>query len=127
MITPDEQNQFDNRDDYANNEDTAHQFGEADSASFNERQFEETAATEQTETQPDSNMDNARFNSAEQNAAVNQREDDGNTGGVDANINQQPLTTQGSSEEREENLGGTTNLTLDQLKKEHDPEGTNNA
>jgi len=31
-----------------------------------------------------------------------------------------PLTTQGTQEEIEENLGGTTNLSLDQLKKEGD-------
>ncbi|WP_407431386.1 hypothetical protein [Arcticibacter sp.] len=34
--------------------------------------------------------------------------------------NQKPLTTQGTQEEIEENLGGTTNLSLDQLKKEGD-------
>ncbi|MGN6639201.1 MAG: hypothetical protein ACTHJ8_09840 [Mucilaginibacter sp.] len=34
---------------------------------------------------------------------------------------QQPLSTQGDSEEKEEQLGGTTNLSLDQLKKEGDP------
>jgi len=30
----------------------------------------------------------------------------------------QPLTTQGDATEQEENMGGTTNLSLDQLKKE---------
>ena len=34
-----------------------------------------------------------------------------------------PLTTEGSQEEIEENLSGSTNLTLDQLKKERDPGG----
>ena len=34
-----------------------------------------------------------------------------------------PLTTEGSKEEIEENLSGSTNLTLDQLKKERDPGG----
>ena len=34
--------------------------------------------------------------------------------------NKKPLTTQGTQEEIEENLGGTTNLSLDQLKKEGD-------
>lgn len=34
--------------------------------------------------------------------------------------NTKPLTTQGTPEEIEENLGGTTNLSLDQLKKEGD-------
>lgn len=34
-----------------------------------------------------------------------------------------PLSTQGSDEEIEEKLGGTTNLSLEQLKKEKDPGG----
>lgn len=131
MMKPDQENEFDNQDDYSNNEDTAHQFGEADSANFNERQFEETVAYGQSdsETLPDSNTDTARFNSDEQNDAVNEREDDvyENAENNDTNVNQQPLTTQGDSAELEENLGGTTNLTLDQLKKEHDPEGRNNG
>lgn len=33
---------------------------------------------------------------------------------------EKPLTTQGTQEEIEENLGGTTNLSLDQTKKEGD-------
>jgi hypothetical protein len=37
-----------------------------------------------------------------------------------ANENQQPLSTQGNANEKEEQLGGTTNLSLDQLKKEGD-------
>lgn len=36
---------------------------------------------------------------------------------------ERPLTTEGSREEIEENLSGSTNLTLDQLKKERDPGG----
>jgi len=34
--------------------------------------------------------------------------------------NQQPLSTQGDADEKEDQLGGTTNLSLDQLKKEGD-------
>lgn len=34
--------------------------------------------------------------------------------------NQQPLSTQGDANEKEEQLGGTTNLSVDQLKKEGD-------
>lgn len=34
-----------------------------------------------------------------------------------------PLTTQGTGEELEENFSGSTNLTLEQLKKERDPGG----
>jgi hypothetical protein len=37
------------------------------------------------------------------------------------NKDQQPLSTQGDAAEKEEQLGGTTNLGLDQLKKEGDP------
>ncbi|NEU09445.1 hypothetical protein GZH53_14060 [Flavihumibacter sp. R14] len=43
----------------------------------------------------------------------------------EADTNPQPPTTQGSEEEIEENLSGTTNLTLDQLKKVRDPGGFN--
>jgi hypothetical protein len=34
--------------------------------------------------------------------------------------NQQPLSTQGDANDKEEELGGTTNLSVDQLKKEGD-------
>lgn len=44
-------------------------------------------------------------------------ETDANASKADAS---KPLTTQGTQEEIEENLGGTTNLSLDQLKKEGD-------
>ena len=37
-----------------------------------------------------------------------------------ADNDQQPLSTQGSASEKEYQLGGTTNLSLDQLKKEGD-------
>jgi hypothetical protein len=37
----------------------------------------------------------------------------------------QPLTTQGRQEEIEENFSGSTNLNLEQLKKEKDPGGFN--
>ena len=37
--------------------------------------------------------------------------------------NENPPTTQGSEQEIEENLSGTTNLTIEQLKKEGDPGG----
>lgn len=36
--------------------------------------------------------------------------------------NQQPVSTQGNAQQKEEQLGGTTNLSLDQLKKEGDTE-----
>jgi len=35
---------------------------------------------------------------------------------------EQPLSTQGNNEEKESQLGGTTNLSLEDLKKEGDPE-----
>jgi len=37
--------------------------------------------------------------------------------------NQQPPSTQGGDEDIEEDMSGTTNLTLEQLKKERDPGG----
>ncbi|PRY50293.1 hypothetical protein B0I27_10914 [Arcticibacter pallidicorallinus] len=43
-----------------------------------------------------------------------------NEQGQDRSADSKPLTTQGTPEEIEENLGGTTNLSLDQLKKEGD-------
>jgi hypothetical protein len=136
MMIPDDNNNLNNQDDYSKSDDTAHIAGEADSAEFNERQFEQTVSAGQTdrETVPDANMDTARFNSSEQNQAVNEREDDvyenaenPDAGATAGPVNQQPLTTQGDAAQIEENMGGTTNLTLDQLKKEHDPEGPNNG
>ncbi|WP_158828680.1 hypothetical protein [Mucilaginibacter lacusdianchii] len=80
------------------------------------------------------NSDAAKFNADEQTDAVNDREaveytDDKNlnTGASDQpDADTTPLTLQGDYKEKEENMGGTTNLTLDQLKKEHDPEGDDN-
>jgi hypothetical protein len=83
--------------------------------------------TDNDKRQDAGNADAAKFNTDEQENAVNEREDNhytndqhlrNSTGTTEA-----PLTTQGDSEEMEENMGGTTNLSLDQLKKEGDPEG----
>jgi hypothetical protein len=77
------------------------------------------------------NADAAKFNTDEQERAVNEREDteyqdaeyiDAGSA-VQHNEQQPPLTTQGDISEIEEQMGGTTNLSLDQLKREHDPEG----
>jgi hypothetical protein len=88
--------------------------------------------TDNDKMQDAGNADAAKFNTDEQERFVNEREateynDDENVdaGATTEHINQAPLTTQGDISEIEENMGGTTNLTLDQLKQEHDPEGNN--
>ena len=86
--------------------------------------------TDSDKTQDVGNADAAQFNSQDQEKAVNEREETetndlerlNNTNDTET---QQPLTTQGNFDEMEENMGGTTNLTLDQLKQEGDPEGMN--
>lgn len=54
-----------------------------------------------------------------------ERDDEGrrNREKAEKEAHDRPLTTEGSQEEIEENLSGSTNLTLDQLKKERDPGG----
>jgi len=88
--------------------------------------------TDNDKMQDAGNADAAKFNTDEQERFVNERETtefndtgDNETGENKQHINQAPLTTQGDIDEIEENMGGTTNLTLDQLKQEHDPEGNN--
>lgn len=78
------------------------------------------------------NSDAAKFNTDEQERAVNEREDteyqdaeNVNAGSAIAHTDEvPPLTTQGNIGEIEEQMGGTTNLNLDQLKQEGDPEGS---
>lgn len=88
--------------------------------------------TDENEKQQDvANSDAAKFNTDEQERAVNEREsteykdaenlDAGST--AQHSNTQPPLTTQGNIGEIEEQMGGSTNLSLDQLKKEGDPEG----
>ena len=87
--------------------------------------------TDNDKMQDAGNADAAKFNTDEQEQFANEREDTeySDAENIDAgannvsHINQPPLTTQGDIGEVEENMGGTTNLTLDQLKQEHDPEG----
>jgi len=86
--------------------------------------------TDNDKMQDAGNADAAKFNTDEQERFANEREsteynDAENIDGAAAtpHISQPPLTTQGDIKEIEENMGGTTNLTLDQLKQEHDPEG----
>ena len=86
--------------------------------------------TDNDKMQDAGNADAAKFNTDEQERFVNERESSENEN-ADAEVaaptgeTGPPLTTQGDIEEVEENMGGTTNLSLDQLKKEHDPEGMN--
>ncbi|WP_342646004.1 hypothetical protein [Mucilaginibacter sp. CSA2-8R] len=83
--------------------------------------------TDNDKRQDAGNADAAKFNTDEQEDAVNDREDTQHTNDQHLNNNtgntEPPLTTQGDSAEMEENMGGSTNLSLDQLKKEGDPEG----
>ena len=86
--------------------------------------------TDNDKAQDAGNSDAAKFNTDEQEQFVNERmeaEDDTtqstNTNTTTDTISEPPLTTQDDYTELEENMGGTTNLTLDQLKKEGDPEG----
>jgi hypothetical protein len=96
-------------------------------SSLNNR--EDYLDTDNDKTQDSGNSDAAKFNTDEQEQFVNERmeAEDVTAQNTDADttsvINQPPLTTQGDITEVEENMGGTTNLTLDQLKKEGDPEG----
>lgn len=53
-----------------------------------------------------------------QNSPSSEATQQSDSGSKEANA--KPLTTQGTQEEIQENLGGTTNLSLDQLKKEGD-------
>lgn len=86
--------------------------------------------TDNDKMQDAGNADAAKFNTDEQERFVNERESS-ETENADDRVatptgeTGPPLTTQGDIEEVEENMGGTTNLSLDQLKKEHDPEGMN--
>jgi len=98
----------------------------ADAAKINEDEFERSVVARDLDKtrNTDSNTDEVRFNKGEQDQAVNQRE--GDEAATNKVIAEAPLTTQGDEKEIEENMGGTTNLTLDQLKQERDPEGTNN-
>jgi hypothetical protein len=83
--------------------------------------------TDNDKMQDAGNADAAKFNTDEQESAVNEREYNQHTNDEYLHSNtsstEAPLTTQGTSEEIEENMGGSTNLSLDQLKKEGDPEG----
>ncbi len=83
--------------------------------------------TDNDKRQDAGNADAAKFNTDEQESAVNEREQNQNTNDeylhTDAGNTEAPLTIQGDSAEKEENMGGSTNLSLDQLKKEGDPEG----
>lgn len=83
--------------------------------------------TDNDKVQDSSNADAAKFNADEQERVVNERastayETDEGITDNSSHASGSTLTTQGSAAEVEENLGGTTNLSLDQLKQEKDPE-----
>ena len=84
--------------------------------------------TDNDKMQDAGNADAAKFNTDEQEKFVNDREnsevnDPSEETATPTRETGPPLTTHGNIEEIEENMGGTTNLSLDQLKKAHDPEG----
>jgi hypothetical protein len=119
MILPDENTDLNNQEDFSDTDNDRPQDANADAAQANTDEFERSI-TDRQGAESDgitANTDEVRFNPQEQEEAVGQKQSD-------ESLNQAPLTTQGSDAEIEENMGGTTNLTLDQLKKERDPEGT---
>jgi hypothetical protein len=101
----------------------------ADNNGLNEQ--DDYLNTDNDKTQDAGNSDAAKFNTDAQEQAVNDRQGDeySDAENIDARAavahseEQPPLTTQGDIAEIEENMGGTTNLSLDQLKREGDPEG----
>lgn len=103
-------NASDNQDGYLNdNDDLRPEAGSADAAELNELQYEESLISRHADESDD---------------AANEQKGEGYEHAE--GTAQRPLTTQGDSAEMEENMGGTTNLSLDQLKREHDPEGNPN-
>jgi hypothetical protein len=83
--------------------------------------------TDNDKMQDAGNADAAKFNTDEQEKFVNEREssevENADARAATPTGETPSLTTQGDIEEIEENMGGTTNLSLDQLKKEHNLEG----
>jgi len=83
--------------------------------------------TDNDKVQDSSNADAAKFNADEQERVVNERASDEyqTDAGIKADNSHTTgsiPTTQGNAAEVEGDLGGTTNLSLDQLKQERDPE-----
>jgi len=83
--------------------------------------------TDNDKVQDSSNADAAKFNADEQERVVNERaaaeyQTDAGIKADNSHTTGSTLTTQGNAAEVEGDLGGTTNLSLDQLKQERDPE-----
>ena len=81
--------------------------------------------TDNDKVQDSSNADAAKFNADEQERVVNERaaaEYQTDAGIKADNSHTTGSTTQGNAAEVEGDFGGTTNLSLDQLKQERDPE-----
>ena len=57
------------------------------------------------------------------NTDMNRNDVNEDTAGPESDTDSDITTTQGSEAEKAENLSGTTNLTIGQLKQEGDPEG----
>ena len=120
-------NNFNDQDDFLNTDDNERfqDMNNEDAAKLNADEFERTAvARDRDKTRnTGSDTEQARFNKQQQDEAINSNKQNAAANRTTA---ERPLTTQGTEKEIEENMGGTTNLTLDQLKKEGDPEGTRN-
>ncbi len=105
MALPDNE-ELNNPDDFSDTDenDRPQDYNNADAAKFTEDE-EENAAIDRI-TSRNKDAENIDAGSA-----------------VPHSSQQPPLTTQGNISDIEEQMGGTTNLSLDQLKREHDPEG----
>jgi hypothetical protein len=94
---------------------------------FNDQEQEDFLNTDDNERPQDSNNSDAgKFTEdAEEQAMLETRDTDNEQTTVTDHSMEEPgshpLTTQGNAEELENNLGGTSNLSLDQLKKLHHP------
>ncbi len=90
----------------------------------NEQQPNDVSATDNDRVQDAGNADAAKFNADEQERFVNERISSETDLMTDDASDQHatPAADQGSKTELEDNLGGGTNLSLDQLKKEGGPE-----
>ena len=80
---------------------------------------------EDTSNQNTNEPSGADFNSNEQEGAIHQKQHDEAADQNNVTGKSGTLATQGDDQEIAENLGGTTNLSIGQLKKEVDPQGEN--
>jgi hypothetical protein len=89
----------------------------------NNNQQEDISSTDNDRTQDAGNADAAKFNADEQERFVNERMDSESADAGESDEHATVAADQGSKTELEERLAGGTNLSLDQLKKERNPQG----